>query len=139
MATPAPTERMSAEQSAALAEFARSCKTAARSVSLYPASHPAIQGALGRVAASVRRLTDQGDVTIAVLPDILVIEGRVPAKPDSAIGELAALLHSRLEDEVAVGRSAEGPSLFFRTSSSSKAACPQNLIRQSASSPSCCT
>jgi hypothetical protein len=109
MATPAPTEPMSAEQSAALAEFARSCKTAARSVSLYPASHPAIQGALGRVAGSARRLTDQGDVTIAVLPDILVIEGRVPAKPDSAIGEFAELLHSRLVGELTVERSAEGP------------------------------
>ena len=49
MATPTHTEPMSAEQSAALAEFARTCKAAARSVSLYPATHPAIHGALGRV------------------------------------------------------------------------------------------
>ena len=49
MPTPAHTEHMSAQQSAALADFARTCKAAARSVSLYPATHPAIQGALGRV------------------------------------------------------------------------------------------
>ena len=45
MTTPVHTEAMSVEQSAALADFARTCKAAARSVSLYPATHPAIQGA----------------------------------------------------------------------------------------------
>jgi HEAT repeat protein len=109
MATPAQRESMSGEVTAALADFARSCKTAARSVSLYPASHPAIQGALARVTTSARRLTDQGDVTIAVLPDMLVIDGRTPAKPDSAIGEFAALLHSRLVGELYVTRGAEAP------------------------------
>ncbi len=53
---------MSAEQAAALTEFARTVKTAARAVSLYPATHPAIQGALGRVVAASRRLTAGGDV-----------------------------------------------------------------------------
>jgi HEAT repeat protein len=102
-----PAEPMSSEQNAALVEFARSCKTAARSVSLYPASHPAIQGALGRVVASARRLTDTGDVTIAILPDVLLVEGRAPAKPDSAIGEFAELLHSRLVGELRVERDAD--------------------------------
>jgi hypothetical protein len=98
---------MSAEQSAALADFARSCKTAARSVSLYPATHPAIQGALGRVVNASRRLTQQGDVTIAILPDLLVIEGRAPAKPDAAIGEFADLLHDRLVGELHIERDAD--------------------------------
>ena len=100
MATPAPTEPMSAEQSAALAEFARCCKTAARSVSLYPATHPAIRGALGRVATAARRLTEAGEVTIAILPDLMVIEGKAPAKPDPAIGEFAEILHHRLIGEL---------------------------------------
>jgi hypothetical protein len=98
---------MSAEQSAALADFARSCKTAARSVSLYPATHPAIQAALGRVVTASRRLTAQGDVTIAILPDLLVIEGRAPAKPDAAIGEFAELLHDRLVGELHIEGAAD--------------------------------
>ena len=81
MATPAPTEPMSADQSAALIDFARTCKAAARSVSLYPETHPAIQGALGRVVNASRRLTQDGDVTITVLPDALVIDGRSASWP----------------------------------------------------------
>jgi len=96
MTTPVPTEPMSVEQSAALADFARTCKAAARSVSLYPATHPAIQGALARVVNASRRITAAGDVTITVMPDLLVIDGRAPAKPDAAIGEFAGLLHDRL-------------------------------------------
>src|SRR5438105_4816758 len=107
MATPAPTEPMPAEQSAALAEFARSCKTAARSVSLYPATHPAIKGALGRVVTASQRLTGAGDVTIAILPDLMVIEGKAPAKPDPAIGEFAELLHHRLVGELHISHGAD--------------------------------
>src|SRR6185436_11032566 len=107
MATPAPAEHMSAQQSAALADFARTCKAAARSVSLYPATHPAIQGALGRVVNASRRLTADGDVTITVLPDALVIDGRTPSKPDAAIGEFAELLHERLVGELRIERDAD--------------------------------
>ena len=107
MATNTPTEPMSAEQSTALADFARSCKTAARSVSLYPATHPAIQGALGRVVAASQRLTRTGDVTIAILPDLMVIEGKAPAKPDPAIGEFAELLHHRLVGELHISPGAD--------------------------------
>ena len=51
-----PADPMSAEQGAALAEFARAGRAAARSVSLYPATHPAIQASLARVMAAARRL-----------------------------------------------------------------------------------
>src|SRR6185503_14601416 len=87
VAAPLQTEPMPAPESVALADFARSCKAAARSVSLYPATHPAIQGALGRVVSASRRLTQAGNVTLAVLPDALVIDGRAPARPDSSIAE----------------------------------------------------
>ena len=98
---------MSAPQSAALVDFARSCKAAARSVSLYPATHPAIQAALGRVVHASRRLTEAGDVTVTVLPDALIIAGRAPARPDPSIGELAELLHDRLVGELHVERDAD--------------------------------
>ena len=97
---------MSAEQSAALGEFARACKAAARSVSLYPGTHPAIRAALGRVSSTAARLTVSADAALTVQPDLLTIDGRAPARPDPAIGELASLLHERLIGELRIGREA---------------------------------
>ncbi len=102
-----PTEPMPAEQSATLVEFARACKTAARSVALYPPTHPAIRGALTRVVAATGRLAAAADVTITVHPDRLIVDGRVPARVDAAIVELADLLHERLVGAVTVGRAAQ--------------------------------
>jgi len=113
VAAPLQAEPMSAPQSAALADFARSCKAAARSVSLYPATHPAIQGALSRVVNASRRLTDGGNITLAVLPDALVIDGRAPVRPDPSIAELADLLHDRLIGELRV--EAEADAADWRT------------------------
>jgi hypothetical protein len=99
---------MPADQSTALIEFARACKSAARSVSMYPGTHPAIAVALSRVTSTGKRLTSSGDVTLGVHPDMIVVEGRVPARPDAAIGDLAALLHDRLVGELRVTNDA-GP------------------------------
>jgi HEAT repeat protein len=96
MAPPPAVTPMSPEQSAALAEFARACRTAARSVSLYPATHPSIQASLARVITSAGRLVASGDLLMTVHPDTLVIEGRSPEKPDGAVVELAAIMHDRL-------------------------------------------
>ena len=98
---------MPVDQSTALAEFARACKSAARSVSMYPGTHPAIASALARVAAAGQRLTVAGDVTVGVHPNALVVDGRVPARPDAAIVDLAALLHDHLVGELRVSREAE--------------------------------
>ena len=98
---------MSVEQSAVLSDFARACKAAARSVSLYPGTHPAIQAALSRVSLASGRLTAAGDVTLTVHPDILVIDGRAPVRPDVAIPELASLLHERLVGELRIARDAD--------------------------------
>ena len=87
---------MSPQESTALTEFARTCKAAVRAVSLYPETHPAIQTSLSRVSSAVGRLTSGDDLALTVLPDALVIDGRTPTRPDSSIGELAALLHARL-------------------------------------------
>jgi len=99
---------MPVDQSAALAEFARACKSAARSVSMYPGTHPSIAVALSRVTSAGKRLTTTGDVTLGVHPDMIVVEGRVPARPDAAIGDLAALLHDHLVGELRVTNDA-GP------------------------------
>lgn len=98
---------MSAEQSLALAEFARTCKAAARSVSLYPATHPAIQLSLSRVIAATGRLVPAGDLTLTIHPQMIVIDGRAPLKPDPVIGEFAELLHDRLVGALRVERAAD--------------------------------
>jgi hypothetical protein len=94
------------QETAMIAEFARTMKAAVRSVSLYPGTHPAIKAALSRVVAASTRLTAAGDVLLTVQPDMLAIDGRVPAKPDLAVGELAALLHERLVGALRIGRAA---------------------------------
>jgi len=97
---------MSADQSSALAEFARTCRAAARSVSLYPRTHPAIQVALLRVTAAAGRLIPADDLVLTIHPDMLVIDGRSPQRPDPAIGELAVLMHERLIGEIRIERTA---------------------------------
>lgn len=103
-----PTEPLSADRSALLADFARTGKAAARAVSLYPDSHPAIAASLARVVAATARLTASGPVTFIVHRDALALDGRLPPRPDVAIAELAALLHSRLIGALTIHRGAEG-------------------------------
>jgi hypothetical protein len=98
---------MSPDVAASLAEFARAAKAAARSVTLYPATHPAIQASLGRVVASSARLAARGDVTLVVMPNALVIDGRAPARPAQSIVELADLLHNRLVGSLRIERAAD--------------------------------
>ncbi len=107
MPTERPTEPMSSQQSAVLSDFARTCKAAARSVSLYPATHPAIQSSLARVVAASGRLTTAGDVMLTVHPGLLVIDGKAPTRPDAAIGEFAELLHDRLVGSLRIDRAAD--------------------------------
>ena len=97
---------MSAEQAMSLAEFARAAKASARAVTLYPATHPAIQASLGRVVATAAKLASFGDVTLTVHPDRLVIDGRAAVRPDPSIGELADLLHTRLIGSLKIDREA---------------------------------
>ena len=99
-------EPLSSEQSAQLSEFARACKSAARVVSLYPGTHPAVGAALERVSAAASRLLAGVDVMLTVHPDMLLIDGRAPARPDPAVGELAVLLHERQVGTFRIERSA---------------------------------
>jgi hypothetical protein len=87
---------MSVEQAALLVEFARACRTAARSVSLYPATHPSIQASLQRVIGAAGRLAPGGTVTLVVHPGTLMIDGKAPARSDPALEELAGLMKDRL-------------------------------------------
>ena len=99
---------MSAERTLVLAEFARACRTATRSVSLYPATHPSIQASLARVTASAGRLIPETDVTLTVFPDSIVIDEETPERTDPAIAELAGLMHNRLIGTLRIDRGADG-------------------------------
>jgi hypothetical protein len=92
----ATSDPLSPEESARLVDFARAFKAAARAVQMYPAGHPAITNTLARVAdlTSTGRLA--GPLTIAVGPDSLMLGDRPPLRPDSAVTELAELLHAHL-------------------------------------------
>jgi HEAT repeats len=79
-----------------LTDFARACKAAARAVTLYPPTHPAIRASLSRLADTAGRLTALGPVTFGVLPDNLLLGGSGSSKPDQAVRETAALLHDHM-------------------------------------------
>lgn len=96
--TPAPESPppLAPEDAARLLDFARACKAAARAVVLYPSGHPAITATLGRLAHITSAAALPGPLSIEVRPDGLLIDGRAPARPDAALGELATLLHDHL-------------------------------------------
>ena len=75
-------------------------------MSLYPRTHPSIRTALDRLTGSAARLLTGPALTLVAHPDRLLLEGRAPAKPDSAVAELAALLHDRLVGELTIEREA---------------------------------
>jgi hypothetical protein len=84
---------MTVEAASRLVEFARACKAAARVVSMYPPSHPAIQSALDRMVAAGSEATSRGAFTMTVLPDTMMVDGRGLPKADGAVTDLALLLH----------------------------------------------
>ena len=101
MAAPqAPPEPLSPEYAGRLAEFAKACKAATRIVSMYPATHPAIQAALARIGEATKQATLHGPFSITVLPDSLLVNGRGLPKPESSATELATLLHQQLIGEL---------------------------------------
>src|SRR5438874_1333309 len=101
LARPAP-EPLDAAATARLTEFARACKAAARAVVLYPAGHPAIVATLGRIAQITSPAALTAPLRITVLPDLLLLDDRPPARPDAAIAELATLLHGHLIGQLIV-------------------------------------
>jgi hypothetical protein len=105
-----------------LTEFARTCKAAARAVSLYPAGHGAIAASLARLAETTSRLTQGGPFEVQVhAAELVVGEASLP-RVDAAVRELAALLH---------GHSIGGLTL----NAGADAASWQNLLQLLARSP----
>lgn len=103
------TEPLSADTSSKLLDLARACKAAARVVSMYPATHPAIQDALGRITAAGAKAVADGPFLVTVMPDTLLVGGRSLLRPDQAVTELAAMLHAHSVGELNITGSLEAP------------------------------
>jgi len=111
--TPLPTPpraTLPADTAASLAEFARSCKAAARAVSLYPWQHPAIGASLARLAEATVRLTADGPLQLQVRPGELLVSNAGLSKPDQSVRELAELLHQHLIGAMTVNAGADAGS-----------------------------
>src|SRR5260221_1231496 len=93
---------LGAADTARLTDFARACKAAARAVVLYPAGHLAIVATLGSIAQITSPAALTAPLRITVLPDLLLLDDRPPARPDAAIAELATLLHAHLIGQLIV-------------------------------------
>lgn len=100
MATARTFEPMTADAAGRVAEFARACKAAIRIVSMYPPSHPNIQSALTRMVAAGAAAVESGPMTLTVAPDTLRVAGRSMPRPETAVDELAVLLHAHQVGEL---------------------------------------
>ena len=89
-------------ESSRLIEFARACKAAARAVVLYPGGHPAITATLGRIVQLTGPAALPAPLQITVHPDALLLDERPLPRPEPAVTELAALLHSHLIGQLAI-------------------------------------
>ena len=98
------------DAAARLADFARTCKAAARAVSLYPAGHPAIVTSLARIAESTAALTRNGPFTLQVHAQELLADDAAMPKPDPAVTELASLLHRHLIGRLTLNAGADAGS-----------------------------
>lgn len=98
------------DAAAAVAEFARGCKAAARAVSLYPGHHPAIGASLARLVQATLRLTSQGPLDLQVRSDSLLVGGAAMPKADQAVVELAQLLNRHLIGALTVNAGADADS-----------------------------
>ena len=110
MSDPTKQPVLSAEQAAQVAEFARTCKAAARAVSLYPGQHPAIVTTLDRLVQATTRLTAGGPVQLQVSQHTLLVDNAGMPKPDQAVAELADLLHRHLIGALTINAGADAGS-----------------------------
>lgn len=95
------------DAAARLAEFARSCKVAARAVSLYPGTHPAIAASLARLAQATAKMTEHGPCRLQIRSGTLLLDGAITPRPDPAIAELADVLYRHLIGALTVNAGAD--------------------------------
>jgi len=90
------------KEAARLVDFARACKGAARAVVLYPEGHAAIAATLNRIVDLTSPASLASPMTLTVLPDNLALGDHSDPRPDTAIVELAELLHGHRIGQITV-------------------------------------
>src|SRR5207244_1317457 len=68
----------------------------------YPNGHPSVGATLGRIVDWTSTANLATPLSIMVLPDTLVVDGKGVQKADPAIRELATLLHSHLIGQITI-------------------------------------
>lgn len=108
--------RLSPALTAQLGELARAFKAGARAVLLYPGGHPSVAATLNRMVQLTASPHMPGTLRLGVTPDALLLDGVSPARPDSSIAELAALLHRHAVGELVIhpGGDVEAWKCFLR-------------------------
>ena len=96
-----------------LTAFARACKGAARAAGLYSPEHPVVSEALDRLTDAARTATEAGPLTMLVIPDNLLLDGRVLERKELAVADMAAILHAHRVGEITVQR--DTPPSTWRT------------------------
>jgi hypothetical protein len=90
------------EAAAELTEFARACRAALHAVALYPGKHPAVDRALARITGVCQKATEQKPLRLSVLPADLLLDGQQLARPDTAVSQVATLLHGHLVGQLVI-------------------------------------
>jgi hypothetical protein len=93
LAMPADANATRLPEEAAVQEFARAFRSAARAVSFYPSSHQAVASALERVVAAARAATADGSLCLTILPKTLLARGVPIDTSQSAVVDVANLCH----------------------------------------------
>jgi hypothetical protein len=93
---------LAAPDAARLTDFARAFKAAARAVVLYPDGHPATASTLARLGEVTSPPLLTAPLRLSIAGDTLLIDGAAPARADTAVVELAGLLHAHLIGELTV-------------------------------------
>ncbi len=108
MATGQPAEPLNSQDAGQLIDLARSCRAAARAVSLYPAEHPAIATSLDRLAFVCQRALAAGPWLLTVTPTEILLREQRLSRTDAGVAELAALLHAHQIAQLVVQAGADG-------------------------------
>ena len=87
--------QLSPELALGVLQLARAILTATRNWSLYPPEHPAVAQAVTRLHEAVQKATAGAVLAIGVTPDTLLVEGAPADRNQSAIADVAAVLHDR--------------------------------------------
>ena len=87
--------QLSPELARGVLQLARAILAATRNWTLYPPEHPAVEQSVVRLAEAIRQTTSGAILAIGITPDTLLVEGASADRSQTAVADVAALLHDR--------------------------------------------